>query len=154
MEHNIHRYYPNSDCTEYKQVKEDDKAYTFNTNGYNIYKCVWNPDKIEYYINDILKYEVVNQEYDWWPEHKLGVVLSQQVMRTEVHAPPYDFLNPITPQTSCFDWVKVREFFLAPEITCPNIICTNGTAIMDVAPDAANITWSLSPTNLFSGSTS
>ena len=60
----------------------------------------------------------------------------------------------VTPQTSQFHWVKVREFFFAPEITCPNIICTNDTAIMDVDPAADSISWSLSPTYLFSGSTS
>jgi hypothetical protein len=72
---------------------------------------------------------------------------------------PYNTLgqaiSPVCPQTSYFDYVKVKKFFLAPEITVSSdLICTTGTAIMDVDPEADSITWSLSPTNLFSGSTS
>jgi hypothetical protein len=49
-----------------------------------------------------------------------------------------------------FDWVTYKKFFLAPEITCPNLICSSGTATLDVDSEATNITWQLSPSSLFS----
>ena len=51
--------------------------------------------------------------------------------------------------------MHVKKFFLAPEITISsNVICTSGTATLDVDTDATNITWYLSPTSLFSGAIS
>ncbi len=62
-----------------------------------------------------------------------------------------DLDNIEVPVASTFNWVRAKEFFLAPEITCTPVICSSGTAAMDVAPSADSITWSLTPTNLFSG---
>jgi hypothetical protein len=66
---------------------------------------------------------------------------------------PYDddLDNIEVPVASTFNWVRAKEFFLAPEITCTPVICSSGTAAMDVTPSADSITWSLTPTNLFSG---
>ena len=79
--------------------------------------------------------------------------MSQQILQ------PYNIIgqeiNPFTPQTSYFDYVSVKKFFLAPEITCPDIICSTTTATLDVDDAATNIHWTLtSGYNIFNGSTS
>ena len=58
-----------------------------------------------------------------------------------------------TPQTSRFHWVKVREFFLAPEINSPEEIWNTTIASLDVDDAATDITWELFPEALFSGPT-
>ncbi len=126
---------------------------TFTWGGTHTFKCVWKPSKIEFWVDNIKLNTVQNTGQYWYPEYDQRLILSQQIT---IYIP--DKNNPpiygiITPQTSNFHWVKVREFFLAPEITCPNVICSSDTAIMDVDPDATNITWQLSPTNLFSDTT-
>lgn len=152
MMHVIHRYYPPVDCNVSNQQEKNKKDYNISmTDVYSTYKCVWTPDKIEYFINDNLMHEVINQDYEWFPSLPLRLILSQQVTR------PYNLLGqeitPITPQTSYFDYVRVKKFFLSPEITCPTIICSSGTSSMDVDPLATNISWALTPSILFSGAT-
>jgi len=121
-------------------------------NVYYDYKCVWTPDKISYYINGDLIHEVVNTGQEWYPNLPLQVKLSQQIINPDKpNKTPIKLMN--VPQTSYFDKVVVKKLFPSPSITCPNLICTTEPAIMDVDPDATNISWSLSPTNLFSGST-
>jgi beta-glucanase (GH16 family) len=104
------------------------------------FKCIWSPYRITFWIDDTLLKEVVYQGQSWYPNHHMRVILSQQVQSGTL----------VVPQTSYFNWVKVRSFFLAPEITCPNLICSSGTATLDVDNNAENITWQLSPSNLFS----
>ena len=81
-------------------------------------------------------------EHDWFPHFKQHILLSHQVIENLSSAPI----------TAFFAYIKVKRFFLAPEITCPDLICTLSTAVMDVDPDADSITWSLTPSNLFTGS--
>ena len=79
-----------------------------------------------------------------FPKHEGRIALSQQVA---------DIDDPLAPQTSLFDYVKFKEFFLAPEISCPDLICSSETAILDVDSLASNITWSLTPSYIYSGAT-
>lgn len=53
------------------------------------------------------------------------------------------------PQTSLFEWVTYKQFFLAPEITIYNTSCLAITATMDVATEATNVSWQLTPSSLF-----
>lgn len=118
--------------------------------SFHVYKCIWTPDKIDFYMDNVLKFTI---PYSYDPQHfprnyPMRVKLSQQVACL-------DCAIPTAPQTSSFDYIKVKQFFLAPEISLSsNIICSSGTATMDVSPDATNITWQLTPSNLFSGLTS
>ena len=150
MMHVIHRYYPPANCNESNIKKKDIKSYHIGKkHKYETYKCIWTPERIQYFINDKLKHEVINHDYEWFPSIPLNLILSQQVTQC------YDLLDkidPITPQTSYFDWVKVREFFLAPEITCPNVITSEATATMDVDSLASQIAWQLTPAELFTAS--
>lgn len=164
MEHNMHHYHPPENCNESEHHMVAHNGYSFfdSPNAtYHVYKCIWTPNKVSYYIDEILKYEVVNNnqicsetnQY-WYPEFPLQVYLSQQIVQ------PYNILgqevNPSCPQTSYFDWVRVKKFFATPKIDCPNLICENGsaTALLDVDSEATNITWALTPSSLFSGTTS
>jgi hypothetical protein len=52
------------------------------------------------------------------------------------------------------NYVTVKKFFLPPEISCPVVVCSTGTATLDVDSKASNITWTLSPGAYFSGATS
>lgn len=116
-------------------------------NNFHVYKCVWTPDKIDFYMDNVLKNTLLKASYpDKFPFLPLQVKLSQQV-------PTLPCWNIISPQTSYFDYVKVKEFFLAPQIACSPHICTSSTATLDVDLRATNINWSLTPSNLFSGAT-
>lgn len=116
----------------------------------NTYKCIWTPDKIEFYVDNVWKKTFTNNGQDWFPHQPVSVILSQQICIPN----GYPAYVPFTPQTSYFEWVKVQQYFKPATIACPNVICTSGTAIMDVDQDANNITWVISPSNLFSGNTS
>lgn len=150
MMHVIHRYDPPANCDESNQRETDKKSYSVPRRpAYSIYKCVWTPERIQYFVNNKLMHEVINQNYEWFPSIPLNLILSQQVTQG------YDMANevkPVTPQTTYFDWVKVRQFFLAPEITCPDSITSEATATLDVDPLASQITWQLSPAELFTTS--
>lgn len=151
MGHVIHRYYPSNDCNVSNQVEKNKSEYNIAMyDSYNTYKCIWTPNKIQYFINDILKHEVVNQNYEWFPSLPLKLILSQQVLQ------PYtiigQMISPVTPQTSYFDYVRVKEFFLAPEITISNSSCLSSTATMDVDPNAYDVTWQLTPSSFFTTS--
>ena len=113
-------------------------------NNFHHFKCVWSPDKIDYYVDGVLTHQVLNSGQEWYPNLFLNIILSQQVL---------DPLGAVVvPQTTFFDYVRVKQFFLAPEITLSsNIICSSGTASMNVDPAATNITWALSPGYLFNG---
>ncbi|HAH25655.1 MAG TPA: hypothetical protein DCL77_18175 [Prolixibacteraceae bacterium] len=150
MMHVIHRYYPTGNCAVSNQVAKDRKSYQVSAiRAYSTYKCIWTPDKIQFFINDKLKHEVINHNYEWFPSFPLTLILSQQITQGQ---DAEGLLNPVTPQTSKFDWVKVRQFFLAPEITCPDVIPSEGAALLDVDPLASHITWKLTPAERFSTS--
>jgi beta-glucanase (GH16 family) len=148
LENNCHHAYPSSAC----EISNVNHWYTASMgssmdDNFHVYKCVWTPDKVDFYMDNVLKSTAlkVSSPFDF-PYLPLHVTLSQQV-------PPLPCGYITCPQTSSFDYVRVKQFFLAPEITCPTIICTTETATMDVASEATNISWALTPSNLFSGAT-
>lgn len=150
MMHVIHRYDPPKNCDVSIQRNMNNKSYHIQKRSkYSIFKCIWTPDKIQYFIDDQLKHEVINNNYDWFPNFALTLILSQQVLLA------YDAMGairPIAPQTSRFDWVRVKEFFLAPEISCPSLIAQQAMATLDVDSRANNITWKLTPASIFTKS--
>lgn len=150
MMHVIHYYHPSKDAGITAHENPDRKIYSIARHEkYYTFKCIWTPQKIQYYIDDTLKHEVINNNYEWYPKLPLNVYLSQQVTQPETKKRRTKF---IAPQASLFDWVMVKEFFLAPEITCPPAIAQQDTASLDVDERATNITWKLTPAELFSNS--
>lgn len=157
LQHNIHHYHPSSNCATSIHHLVNTKNDSYNGNNvYHHFKCVWTPNKISYFVDGILKHEVFNTSQKctetnqyWFPEFAMQLILSQQVTQ------PYNVLgqeiNPSYPQTTYFDWVSVKRFFPTPVITCSDKICSSTTATFGVASEAYDITWSLTPTNLFSG---
>jgi hypothetical protein len=123
---------------------------TFSWGGTHTFKCIWSPSKIEFWVDNRILKEVFNTGQEWFPQYAQRVILSQQIWDYNDNAPLYGI---ITPQTSNFHWVRVKQFFLAPEITCPSNICSTGTATMNVDIAATNISWALTPSNLFNGAT-
>jgi beta-glucanase (GH16 family) len=56
MMHVIHRYYPPIDCNKSNQEDVNKNSYLMSmTDSYSTYKLVWTPEKIQYFINDVLK---------------------------------------------------------------------------------------------------
>lgn len=125
----------------------------FMWGGTHTFKCVWTSSKIEFWVDNTLLRQANNTGQYWYPQLQQRVILSQQIIDYNNNSPGYGI---VTPQTSQFHWVKVKQFFLAPEINCPTVICSNGTATMDVDPAVLNsvISWTLAPSNLFAGTTS
>jgi len=147
IDHVIHRYYPLADCSGSYHVQKNLHEYfgmSFDDN-FHIFKCVWTPYNIDYYVDGIRTHQVFNSGQEWYPNLFLYPILSQQIL-DPIGA-------PIAPQTSYFDYVRVKQFFLAPVITGPNCICSTGVETLDVVAEAKNIIWQLTPASLFTTST-
>ena len=162
-EHVLHWWGPQGELPVEGKTKEEASV---NWNYWHTFKLIYTPYYLKFYVDGTLnwnrsKFYIINgsgqqeeidaenideyttyYEYEGFPMHEAKIALSQQVVGN------VNF--PITPQTSMFDWVTYKKFFLAPEITCPNLICSSGTATLDVDSEATNITWQLSPSSLFS----
>lgn len=150
MMHVIHYYYPPKDCKVSIQKNMDKKIYPISRlQKYYTFKCIWTPEKIQYFIDNELQHEVINNNYEWFPKIPLSLILSQQVLQAY---DVYGEIKPKTPQTSRFEWVNVKEFFLAPEITCPASIPQQATVNLDVDSRATDISWELSPSSMFTKS--
>ncbi len=124
-----------------------DNDFIWSTETPHTFKCIWTPTKIEWYVDNTKKHTIYKTVNNHYPNKTMVMILCQQL---------YPYKNKMSnidvPVTSTFHWVRAKEFFLAPEITIsPNVICSSGTAALDVDPSADSITWSLTPTNLFSG---
>ncbi len=143
IDHVIHRYYPPENCNLSNSEQKDIYHYfgmSFD-NNFHLFKCIWTPEKIEYYVDGSFTHSVINSGQEWFPSLFLSCILSQQIV---------DPLGAVVvSQTSYFDYVHIKQFFLAPEITCPSVICTTGTATMDVDTAAINVSWQLTPSSLF-----
>ena len=135
--------------------------------AWHIYKIIWTPFEVIFYIdsneiwrrtryyngsdaaaNDVRANEIVpNVLYHdraWFPNDHMATVF-------QMHVQKYVPINDL-PVSMIVDYVRVKQFFLAPEITCPSEICSSATATFDVDSRASNITWQLSPASLFSTS--
>lgn len=148
MMHVIHYYHPSKDSSITDHKNPDRKIYSIpRQQKYYTFKAIWTPQKIQYFIDNELKHEVINNNQDWFPKLPMSLILSQQVIHMD-HKKRKTKLK--APQTSFFDWVTVKEFFLAPEISCPQTIEQQATATLDVDSRASNINWTLTPASLFS----
>lgn len=138
IDHVIHYYYAPLQCDGEQQYIHY-SGMNFD-NNFHLFKCIWTPDIVTYYIDGVQTHQVINSGQQWFPSRALEVRLSQQII---------DPLGAvITPQTSYFDYVRVKQFFLSPEITVPSYICSTGIATLDVDPLATHISWQITPTNL------
>lgn len=147
MMHVIHHYLPPVDCNVSIQKNMNSKHYPISrTKRYYTFKCIWTPEKIQYYIDNELMHEVINKNYDWFPSFPLNLILSQQVMQAYDE---FGEIKPKAPQRSLFSWVKVKQFFLAPEISIPPIISSSALASLKVDSRAVDINWKLTPESQF-----
>jgi len=149
-----HAYYYPCDSNPSDPIPEvpgswKDNEFDWSTGMAHTFKCIWTPTKTEWYVDNSLLHTIYNTGNNHYPNKTMDIRLSQQL---------YPYKNKLkkidVPVKSTFHWVKAKEFFLAPEITCSECICISDTASMDVDSDAYDITWSLSPSSLFTGSTS
>ncbi len=99
-----------------------DDPYNFSATT-NTYKCIWTPEKVDFYVDNVKKKTYTNNGSDWFPYQAVHVIVSQQILQPSTISG--QILNPVCPQTTYFDWVKVKSFFLAPEITCPPFLLYN-----------------------------
>lgn len=140
IDHVIHKYYAPDQCDGEQKDIYHYPGMNFD-NNFHLFKCVWSPEKITYYVDNTQTYQVLNNGQDWYPCRFLNIYLSQQVI---------DPLgSPVVPQTTYFDYVKVKQFFNAPNITIINTSCTSTTVTLDVDDLATNITWQVTPASLF-----
>ena len=64
MGHTIHWYYPDENCLG-QSAQEDSEKYGWSGYYWHIYKLVWTPTSIRYYIDDNLRHTVVNNGQKW-----------------------------------------------------------------------------------------
>lgn len=130
---------------------------------------MWNPYEVIFYIdsnevwrrskfyigsdlkaNDVgmnqIQTNVTYHKREWFPNDEMITIFQMHITNgvslTEL------------PDSMQVDYVIIKQFFLAPEITCPTIICSSGTATIDLDPAATNISWALTPSLFFNGYTS
>ncbi len=81
IDHVIHRYYSPSNC-DVSNVDEKD-FYPYGgmnfDNNFHLFKCIWSPDNISYYVDGVLTHQVFNSGQEWYPNLYLSVILSEQV---------------------------------------------------------------------------
>jgi len=174
-DHVIHWWWPEEDYGTSQMAIPGGEYYNdIDWNSWHTFKFIYTPYDLKFYIDDndnpswqrsrFYRYDnepvdvfvenfednIYYFEYVWFPKHEVKIILSQQVANED----KLD-CNIVHPQTSLFDWVTFKEFFLAPEITCPDIICSTTNATLDVDEAATNITWTLSSNfGVFSGNLS
>lgn len=156
------------------EIPINDGERNFGTSylgDWHTYKIIWTPYEVYFYVdgiqtwarskyysgsddgwrNDVFSGQIqagiTYHIHDWFPRHICETVLQMQLNSNIIGRE-----SALLPATLEVDYVTVRQFFLTPEITVPSLICSSGTAILDVDSQATNITWSLTPSNLFSGS--
>ncbi len=118
--------------------------------GIHTYKGVWKPSQILFYKDDVN----TGTWTGYIPSQPQHIFLSQQVFKflsEGLQIPPLPPLSYyVAPQTSFFYFVRYKEFFEGPVITCPTLICDeNATASLSVDQRAINKRWSLSPASKF-----
>ena len=152
----IAHYHPGTNCVEdglLVSIETDYYSYQVPS-SYRTYKCVWTPSYVRFYNNGAMVHEVINTEDkcdecndEWFPKYPMNLSFWQYFL-TDV------LLYMDAPQSTYIDYVSVKRFFATPEITLSSdAICSSGAATLNVESEATDITWSLSPTNLFSGIT-
>jgi hypothetical protein len=83
---------------------------------------------------------------DWFPRHGCALIFQMQ-LNTDILGMEQEFL----PAFMEVDYVKVKQYFKAPEISCPDTIISSAVAILDVDPRASGISWSVVPAEYFPG---
>ncbi|MDX9883159.1 MAG: family 16 glycosylhydrolase [Prolixibacteraceae bacterium] len=150
----------------------DDTSHGYGTSyegSWRIYKILWSPYEVIFYIdnnevwrrsryytgsdtegNDVGMNQIVPnvlyKDRNWFPNDEMATMFQMLIT---------DYINSSSlPATMEVDYVRVKQFFLAPEITCPDVICStgSGTITLDVDQQATNITWQVSPSQLVTNS--
>lgn len=86
------------------------KDHQFNSwDQPHVFECVYAPDRIEFWVDDVLFHTVLNNGDYKFPDQMMHLILSQQIIRYNGGESEI-----VTPQTSTFYWIKAKEFFLAP----------------------------------------
>lgn len=165
-DHVFHWWWPQSIYgTQEMNIYDGIKNNYIAWNTSHTFKLIYTPYEITFYIDGILNWrrsrfytrvdnlpvdifiENMNgstqyPENEWYPKHEGHIILSQQVSGNVWNG------DISAPQSSLFEWVTYKKFFLSPEITVPSYICSTGTATLDVDPLATNISWQITPSNL------
>jgi hypothetical protein len=144
-----------------------DWTYGYGTQfegDWHVYKLIWNPFELVYYVDDTeiwrrSKYytemdtvandvgmdrivaDSIYQVRDYFPHHHMQTTFQMHIQ---------DGVTPEEiPVAMEVEYVKVKQFFLAPEIECPDVVFTEDIAKLDVDSMATNISWQLSPAYFF-----
>ena len=84
---------------------------------------------------------VLYKEREYFPKHEMETVF-------QMHIKENVRLDEL-PAVMEVDYVKVSQYFLSPEIDCPEIITDTGLAVLDVDERATNIKWRLESDDMF-----
>jgi len=163
MKTSVHYWSQNSG--EVKLPKDWTYGYGTDFEGdWHVYKIIWNIYEMIYYVddaeiwrrskyytdmdtttNDVGMHQIVantpyhNREY--FPNDEMQTTFQMHIQK--------DVRLDDLPESMEVEYVKVKQFFLSPEIECPAVIYTVGNATLDVDSTATDILWQLSPANLF-----
>ncbi len=83
----------------------------------------------------------------WFPRHACANIFQMQLNNAIAGEEPASL-----PAVLEVDFVRVKQFFLAPEISCPDTISSSGVAILDADPRASAFSWRITPRNSLTGS--
>ena len=100
-------YYP--DCID-EHVEGPGHDQSPYNGGAHTYKCIYMPDKVEFYIDSVLKHSVTKDENNayWFPDMQHHIILSHQLWRYNTTAP---YFGIETPQTTKISLGKCQNIF-------------------------------------------
>ncbi len=140
--------------------------------GWHLYKIVWTPYQVEFFVDgkktwerfkyyngrdtgrkgvraDQIKPGTVYGVNGWFPRHACGTVFQMQ-LNSDIAGHETELL----PAVMEIDYVRVKQFFKAPLIVCPDTLSAVSVAFLDADPRVTEVTWSVRPQALFTGRTS
>ncbi len=153
------------DSGEVKLPKDWTYGYGTDFEGdWHVYKIIWNIYEMIYYVDDAEIWRR-SKYYTDMDTTTNDVGMNQIMIDTPYHVRDY-FPNdemqttfqmhiqkdvPLSdlPVSMEVEYVKVSQYFLSPEIDCPEVVYSSGIATLDVDSTATSISWELSPANLF-----
>ncbi len=86
---------------------------------------------------------------NWFPRHACAPIFQMQLNKSIAGQEARSL-----PATLEVDYVRIRQFFKAPEILCPDTLDAAGVALLDADPRASDLTWKVTPAYLFDGESS
>ena len=149
--------------------------FPVNVNDWHIYRCRWTPYETKFYIDDMITPKKKWSRYESYTQYgtliyaRIEDIISGKAYSCNANYPIYPgevILNYALksgdgvviddtkiPQPFEIDYIIIKKFMLIPAITGSSVFCSTGVLSLDADPAVldSNVSWELTPSNLFTG---